>query len=137
MSDDFPAPEITELNAPYWDGLKEGLLRVQRCGACDNAWLPARAECPRCLSDDWAWREASGRGRLITWTIYHIPYHESFRDRLPYNVAVVELDEGARLITNIVNPDDHGGLAIEAPVELAIETDHDIALARFRLTDGP
>ena len=64
--------------------------------------------------------------------VYHHAYHEAFRDRLPYNVALVELDEGPRLITNIVNPD--AGIAAEKPVTLKIEDEHGVALARFALT---
>ena len=137
MSEQFPAPEITELNAPYWDALTAGNLIFQRCSSCANAWLPARAECPRCLSGDCSWDAASGRGRLISWTIYHIAYHEAFRDRLPYNVAVVELDEGPRLITNIINPYDQGGLVIDKSVSFVADNNDGIALARFELIDGP
>ena len=64
--------------------------------------------------------------------IYHHAYHEAFRERLPYNVTLVELDEGPRLITNVVNPD--AGLKVERKVELQIEDEHGVALARFALT---
>ena len=133
MSKDFPAPQITPLSEPYWQGLKAGELRFQRCGSCGHAWLPPRAECPNCLKPEWAWEAASGRGRLVSRTVYHISHHPAFDHRLPYNVAVVELMEGPRLITNIVNPDEHGGLAIDKPVALAIEEEHGVFLARFRL----
>jgi uncharacterized OB-fold protein len=76
--------------------------------------------------------DASGKGRVISWVIYHHAYHEAFKDRLPYNVALVELDEGPRLITNIVNP--QAGIAAEKPVTLKIEDEHGVALARFALT---
>lgn len=133
MSDDFPAPEITHLNGPYWQALEEGRLSYQGCDDCGHAWLPPRSECPRCLGARWGWRKASGRGRLVSWVTYHIAHHPAFRDRLPYNVAVVELEEGPRLITNIVDPDKAGGLAIDKPVKLEIQRDHGVSLARFRL----
>ncbi len=135
MSQEFPAPQITPLSEPYWQGLAEGELRFQRCGACGHSWLPARGECPNCLKPEGQWLKARGTGRLISWTVYHIAHHPAFADRLPYNVAIVELDEGPRLITNIVNPDSHGGMAIDKPVMFVIEHDHGIALARFRF--GP
>ena len=74
---------------------------------------------------------ASGKGRVVSWVIYHHAYHEAFKEQLPYNVALVELDEGPRLITNIVNPD--AGIAAERPVKLQIEDEHGVALARFAL----
>ena len=133
MTAEFPVPQRTPISESYWQGLEEGELRYQHCEACGNAWLPARGECPRCLKAEWQWTRATGRGRLVSWTVYHIAHHPAFADRLPYNVAIVDLEEGPRLITNIVNPDEAGGLAIDRPVELVIERDHGVALARFRL----
>jgi uncharacterized OB-fold protein len=127
---DFPAPERTELNAPYWDSLAQGHLTFQRCRHCRHAWLPARAECPECLRADWAWEEASGRAKLVSWVVYHVAFHEWFRPKLPYNVATVELEEGPRLLGNIVG--DTTNLRIDMPLSLAIETEEGIALARFR-----
>ena len=99
-------------------------------------WLQlatTKEQCPACLGDSWEWLDATGSGRLISWTIYHLAYHPDFTDRLPYNVALVELDEGPRLVTNIDNPDEHGGLGIEKPVKVKIITTGTQALARFVL----
>ena len=123
-------PDITDLNRPYWDGLREGRLRVQRCG-CGHAWLPARRECPSCLRDGARWEDCSGRGSVLSWVVYHTAYHEAFAARLPYNVALVELEEGPRLITNIVDAND--ALRGDAPVVLCVEREEGQALARFRL----
>src|SRR3712207_3197965 len=90
----------------YWSSLEEGRLRFQRCSACRNRWLPPRTECPRCWSAEWAWEEASGEGRVVSWVVFHTAFHEAFKDRVPYNVAVVELAEGPRLVTNLVEPVD-------------------------------
>ena len=127
----FPLPEPTPLSEPYWDALKQGRLTFQRCRACSHAWLPPRAECPECLAAGWDWAEASGKGRVISWVIYHHAYHAAFKEKLPYNVALVELDEGPRLVTNIVNPE--AGMKAERKVELRIENEHGVALARFVL----
>jgi uncharacterized OB-fold protein len=129
MTTAIPMPTITPLNQPYWSGLDEGELRYQRCNVCGNAWLPAREECPRCLEDDWTWRPSAGRGRIISWVVYHQAVHPSFADRLPYNVAVVELDEGPRVITNIKADPDR--LSIDQPVVVAIEREGDVSVARF------
>ena len=128
---DFPLPEPTPLSKPYWDALGDGRLTFQRCRKCRHSWLPPRAECPECLAAEWDWATASGKGRVISWVIYHHAYHEAFKDKLPYNVTLVELDEGPRLITNIVNPE---GIAAERKVKLEIEDEHGVALARFART---
>ena len=135
MTDMMPPPERTELTAPYWEGLEGGQLRFQRCAGCGNAWLPARSECPRCWSDKWAWEAAGGRGKLISWVVYHRAYHPAFKDRLPYNVAVVELAEGPRLITNITGVRAGEGLRADMPVELRVERDNDVPLARFAVSE--
>lgn len=122
----------TPLTAPYWAALRAGRLDFQRCRACGNAWLPPREECPRCLAAGWAWETASGRGRVISWVVYHLPPNEAFAPRVPYNVAVVELDEGPRLITNLLDSDGRQP-RIEAPVELRVEEEGGLAMARFRL----
>ena len=126
----IPLPEPTELSKPYWDGLREGRLLIQRC-ACGHAFLPARKHCPACLAPDPSWERASGRGVILSWVVYHVAYHPAFESRLPYNVALVELDEGPRVLTNIVDGNDR--LAGGAKVELAIEQEEGFPLARFRL----
>jgi uncharacterized protein len=130
MTMDFPLPEKTPLNEPYWNGLAAGQLLFQRCGACGHAWLPPREECPRCLAAHWSWTPAAGGGKLVSWVVFRHAYHPAFADRVPYTVAIVELDEGPRLITNIVSPE---GCAADRRVALAIEEEHGVALARFRL----
>jgi len=125
----FPAPEPTELSAPYWRALDDGRLTFQKCAACGHAWLPARAECPRCLARESSWQAASGRARLISWVVYHHGYHPYYAERLPYNVAVVELDEGPRLISNIVGEQ---VLRIDMPLALVIQREAGTALARFK-----
>jgi uncharacterized OB-fold protein len=116
----------------YWNGLEGGRLRYQRCTACANKWLPPRTECPRCWSAQWVWEEASGEGRVVSWVVFHTAFHEAFRERVPYNVAVVELAEGPRLVTNLIEPLEEGDL-VDRRCILAIERDHDRALPRFRL----
>lgn len=125
----MPLPTITPLTRPFWDGLAEGELRYQGCRDCGNAWLPAREECPNCLSSNVDWQVASGRGRIVSWVVYHTAVHPAFADRVPYNVAVVELDEGPRLITNVKAPESQ--LAIELPVVLVIEDESGISVPRF------
>lgn len=128
-------PEIDEINRPHWDGLRDGALMFQACEPCGHVWLPPRSHCPACLSGRTTWRKAGGGATLISWVVYHIAYHESLKERIPYNVAIAALDEGPRLLTNIVDCD----LAKLRPglvLSLQIEWEGDLALARFRPATG-
>lgn len=129
----LPLPVPTALSKPYWQALSEGRLVFQRC-SCGHAWLPARRHCPACLGSDLQWEQASGKGRLLSWVVYHTAYHEAFASRLPYNVAIVELDEGPRLITNMIDACDQ--LRGDAPVQLVVQHEDGVALARFRMDTG-
>jgi uncharacterized OB-fold protein len=126
----FPQPEITPLNGPYWQGLAAGKLQFQHCNRCNCAWLPPREECPQCLHADWRWQTASGWAKLISWVRFHIAYHPAFKDRVPYNVAIVELEEGPRLVSNLVGG---GEPAIEHKLRLVIEKEGEVSLPRFAL----
>lgn len=113
--------------------LDEGRLTFQHCRSCGNAWLPPREECPRCWSPDWDWQAASGAATVISWVVYHTAFDKRFEDRLPYNVTLVELDEGPRMITNLVDRP-AGDDLIGRRAVVAFETDHGRSLPRFRLT---
>ena len=126
-----PAPERDALNTPYWDSLAQGALSFQRCDSCGHAWLPARSECPQCLAPEAHWEKAAGGARLVSWVVYHIAYHPAFANRLPYAVAVVELDEGPRLISNIVGVADPEALMIDQRLRLVIEDEGGASVARF------
>ena len=125
-----PRPEHDDLTHPFWEALRQGHLAFQRC-ACGCALLPARRFCPACLSSQLSWERAGGSGILLSWVVYHTAYHPAFEAKLPYNVALVQIDEGPRLITNIVDPLDQ--LVGNARVQLQVEWEGDTALARFRL----
>jgi len=125
-----PGPEITDLNRPYWDSLRKGRHTYQCCNACGHRWLPARSECPGCLADDWSWQQADGRATLVSWVVYRIAYHASFAKRLPYIVAVVALEEGPRMFSNIVGAD-ASQLRIDMPLRMVIEDEGGTAVARF------
>ncbi|HET8938802.1 MAG TPA: OB-fold domain-containing protein [Polyangiales bacterium] len=125
----MPELDLERISNAYTAGLQEGRLLLQRC-SCGALWLPPRAACDKCLGAPWTWHEAGGGGTLYSWVIYHVAFHPEFRDRLPYNVALVELDEGPRMITNIV--DDNELLTAHARVTF-VKPDAAAPLARFRL----
>jgi uncharacterized OB-fold protein len=125
-----PALEVDTINEAYWAALAEGRLVFQRC-ECGQRFMPPRASCPACLGSRWTWQTAEGLGRLKSWVVYHVAFHEAFRERLPYNVAIVELDEGPRMITNILA--DNASLSAEARVRFVASREGDRTLARFEL----
>ena len=97
-----PLPKITPLNSPFWEAAQRGELRLQKCSECGNLWFPIGPVCPECWSDRFEWSRVSGKGKLSNWIIYHQIFHEGYAEDVPYNVAEVELEEGPRLMTNIV-----------------------------------
>jgi uncharacterized OB-fold protein len=129
-------PDIIEtpVTTPYWQALREGRLDYQHCEACGHNWLPARENCPKCLSPETAWRPASGAARLVSWVVYHKAYAPHLADQLPYNVATVELAEGPRLLSNITDCPDGRGLAAGAALTLVISDAHGRAIPCFRLS---
>lgn len=94
-----PGPTANPETAWYWEGLADGVLRLQRCGGCRAAQHYPRRRCRSCWSDDLAWEDAAGLATVWTWTIVHRPGHPAWRAEAPYAVVVVELVEGPRLVT--------------------------------------
>ncbi len=94
-----PATAISE---PFWAGLRERSVRLQRCGDCGHWVFYPRRHCPRCASMALDWHEVSGRGRLLAYTIARVPPLPEFKGPEPVVLAVVELDEGVHINTNLV-----------------------------------
>lgn len=127
-----PIPRPSEESAEFWAATTEGRFLIQRCGPCGEAIFYPRATCPKCGSEDLAMEDASGRGIVYTFTISRRPTHPAFADDTPYVIAIVELEEGPHVTTNIVeiDPDDVTiGMAVE--VTFAPERDG-VALPLFR-----
>jgi uncharacterized OB-fold protein len=98
-----PVPVPSPESEPFWAAAKRHKLVIPSCNACRKSWFPPACLCPHCFSNDVGWKEVSGSGRVHTFAVFHRVYHPAFH--VPYVVAVVELDEGPRLLTNIVNTD--------------------------------
>ncbi|GGF49172.1 hypothetical protein GCM10011611_64450 [Aliidongia dinghuensis] len=131
----FPEPDITPLNEPYWSGLKDGRLMFQHCEGCGHNWLPAREACPSCLAPRPTWQASAGWATVVSWVVYHTAYSDAFKDRVPYDVTCVALDEGPRLLTNVIGSEAGRKLCIGSRVTLAIQYEGETALARFRLAE--
>lgn len=130
-----PLPRPTADSEPYWAAAHEGRLAIQRCASCGRHQFYPRAFCTTCLSDRVEWMDASGRGRIYTFTVCRIAAAPAFEAALPYAVALVELDEGVRLLANIVDCD-IARIAIGAPVAVRFERiDDDCTLPQFTLID--
>ena len=128
-------PKPTPETQHFWDGTRAGELRLQRCNACANVYFPPRPFCPPAPRARSSVFTASGKGRLYSYVIHHRPV-PGFTP--PYAIAVVELDEGPRMMTNIVDcPQTPEALVLDMPVEVAFEKlDDKITLPLFRPAKG-
>ena len=127
-----PLPKINEDSKEFWIGCKEHKLRFQKCKACGHVRWPPSMFCPMCLSKETQWIVAKGNGKVYTFVVYHMPYHPGFENEIPYVVADVELEEGPRLLTNIVGcrPDE---VRCEMPVEVIWEDiTEEFSLPKFK-----
>jgi uncharacterized protein len=96
-------PVIYPEELPYWEALRERKLKLQQCTACGKSWFPIGPACPHCFSLKFVWAEMSGRGVLHNYVIYHKAWAPWLEKRVPYAVVQVELDEGPRLTTNLLD----------------------------------
>jgi uncharacterized OB-fold protein len=131
-----PLPEITPEMAPFWEAARRHELVVQRCRGCGTLRFPARDICSRCLSRDAEWAPVSGRGTIFSFAVMHQVYHPGFADEVPYAVVVVELEEGARLLSNLIDCP-VAEIAVGMPVSVVFDDlTPDVTLPRFRRRAG-
>ncbi len=129
-----PRPTPTPLTTPFWEATGRGELLIQECSRCGTTIFYPRYNCTSCGSRELAWKRAAGTGTLYTYTVARRPTHPAFVDRVPYVIAVVELDEGPHVTTNLVDCDPER-IQIGMRVELAFDEAVDgIALPLFRPT---
>lgn len=126
----LPTPVPGPESGPYWEAAARHQLLLPACRRCGHVWAPPTVRCPACLTADPEWRAMSGRGRVFTFTVFRRAYHPAYRDALPYVVAVVELEEGPRMVTNIVGcpPED---VACDLPVRVTFEARGEHVLTQF------
>lgn len=126
----IPRPE-DPLAAAYFEHCSAGKLCFQRCTACDTWRHVPRIQCAKCSSTDWEWAESSGRGKLFSWTVCHQAMHPAFADEVPYAVAVVELEEGVRMVTGLRDVE-FETLALDQPLRVVFEkVNDDVSLPYF------
>ena len=134
---EFPLPVPNEDGAPFWEHLRNGELCIQQCTSCERLQHPPRVLCPGCGSAERGWAPMSGRGTVYSFVVTHQAIHPSFEGHLPYVTALVELDEGPRLMTNLLDiaMDE---VEIGMPVELElVAVSEEITLPLFRRPSTP
>ena len=136
MTRDLPLPQPSADNAAFYEAARRGELRFQRCSDCAAFRHYPRPACPHCLSRDFTWERSSGRGTVYTWTIVRGPTLPAFRDKLPYNVVDVRMDEGVHFVSEVLDcaPEEiEAGMPVEA---VFVPVSDDITLVKFRRVRG-
>ncbi|MDI3386492.1 Zn-ribbon domain-containing OB-fold protein [Streptomyces sp. B-S-A8] len=130
----FDLPEPDAFTRPYWDAAAEGKLLLRRCGACGRTHHYPREFCPHCWHDaDVEWIEAAGTATLYTWSVVHRNDLPPFGSRTPYVAAVVDLAEGPRMMTEVVDcPEGRLRVGMELDVAFRAECDGEIVVPVFR-----
>ena len=127
-----PIPVPTRETRPYWDGCKQHELRIQQCAACGHSQFYPRLYCTACMSERVEWVKASGRGTVLSFTIVYRPVTQAFAAEVPYVVALITLDEGPQLMSNVVGcaPEQ---VYIGMPVEVTFEDwTEEISVPKFK-----
>ncbi|MFI5865265.1 Zn-ribbon domain-containing OB-fold protein [Streptomyces sp. NPDC051546] len=116
----FDLPEIDDFTRPYWDAAAQGRLLLRRCGECGKAHHYPREFCPACWAgeDRVTWETASGQATLYTWSVIHRNDLPPFGERVPYVAAVVELEEGPRMMTEVVDGTGESSLRVGMELEV-------------------
>jgi hypothetical protein len=124
-----PAPE----SLPYWQAAREHRLALPKCEDCQKFWFPPSRTCPHCLSTNFSFQNVSGKGKIFSFVTFHRVYRPAFANDVPYVVALIELDEGPRLLSNIMGVT-HDQVKCEMRVEVVFDDyDEDISIPKFKL----
>jgi uncharacterized OB-fold protein len=125
-----PVPNFDATN--YYKGLKEKKLIFQKCNNCGHIRWPYSIACPVCYEKDFKYIESNGDGMIYTFTIFNVPFDKNFKDKVPYVVAVVQLTEGVKMVTNIIKSPLEK-IKCNAPVEVIWEKCEDYFIPKFKL----
>ena len=135
MSYDKPLPKINSDNRSFWEGCRAHELRFQQCSHCGHVRWPPADICPQCHNTECTRLLSKGVGRVYTFAVYHTAYHPGFAPELPYTAAVVALDEGTHILTNIVDCHPEA-VTCDMPVTVVWEeVDETTTLPKFKPID--
>ena len=127
-----PRPVPGPVAAPFWEWCRAHELRLQRCTGCGTFRFPPRPRCHACRSAAYTWEPVAGTGTVASYTVISPPVLPAFRDRVPYNAIVVELDEGPFMVGNLLDVA-NDDLATGMRVEVAfVDVDDTLTLPQFR-----
>ncbi len=132
-----PVPTIGELNRPFWEGCLKGQLVLQTCAECGHVRYPIAAYCPECLSENAIWTPMSGRGTVFSSIVFHQVYHAAFKNDVPYNVSLIQLDEGPRMVSNVVGVPPQSVKVGDRVEVLFDQVTAELSIPRFRRTEKP
>jgi uncharacterized OB-fold protein len=128
-----PLPTLTDENRPFWEATKRNELRMQQCMDCSHIRYPINHVCPKCLSGRAQWKRLSGRGEVFSYIVFHQVYNAAFAKDVPYNVAMIQLEEGPRMISNVVGTPNEK-VKVGDKVEVTFDkVTEDVTIPRFRL----
>jgi uncharacterized OB-fold protein len=128
---DMPVPVPTPESRPFWAAARERRLVIPKCRSCGATWFPPTLACPSCGAADREWIEVSGRGTVFSFVVMHRVYHPAFAGKVPYVVAVIELEEGPRLLSNLVGISP-GEVRCDMPVRVTFdERRGDVTIPQF------
>jgi len=126
-----PVPDITPNNREFFEGCAQGELRIRLCHNCGARFRFAHGWCPQCWSSDIGWEVASGRGSITHVTVVYQPPLPAFEPQLPYALVLVELDDGVRMMGNVIGCDPES-VRIGLPVEVFYEPRGEVMIPQFR-----
>ena len=136
MDNQRPLPLINGDTKTFWDGCRDHLLKFQKCRECGHVRWPPSIICPKCHAQGSEWILSSGRGKIHSYVVYHQAFHPAFKEKLPYVVAIVELAEGPRILSNIVGSP-HDQLRCDLAVSVTWEdVTEEVSLPLFRRSHG-
>ena len=125
-------PQPTRETQPFWDGCRDRKLLIQHCADCGHYQFYPRIVCGSCMSDRVEWVQATGRGTVASFTIVRRPVSEAYAAEVPYVVALIQLEEGPTMMSNVIQCDPER-VAIGMPVEVIFEDWSDeITVPKFR-----
>jgi uncharacterized OB-fold protein len=129
-----PLPRADEYDTrEFWAATKDKKLNYQQCKRCNTIVFYPRRHCTGCTSGELEWKTASGRGTVYTYSVVRQSYHPFFRNKIPYAVAWIDLDEGPRLLSNVVGVDDPlNDIKVGMKVEVEWEEHDDLNIPLFR-----
>jgi uncharacterized OB-fold protein len=131
VAEDRPLPTPNPFSKPFWEATKRHELVLQKCQDCGTFRYYPRPRCPECLSGNTAWTKVNGRGTVYSFTVVHRPLARWFKDKVPLVCAVIELEEGVRMVSNVERIDPHQ-VTIGLPVQVFFEVvNEDITLPKF------